>query len=78
MGKIDLLRGYNRLAACKIRFVTQGYIIRNIAETVEKYGISKPTLWRWSKAVYLPKIKLGGKCFYRESDIIKLMNEACR
>ena len=44
-----------------------------IAETVEKYGISKPTLWRWSKDGYLPKVKLGGKCFYRESDIIKLM-----
>ena len=44
-----------------------------ITETVEKYGISKPTLWRWSKIGYLPKIKLGGKCFYRESDIIKLM-----
>ena len=44
-----------------------------IAETVEKYGISKPTLWRWSKDGYLPKVKLGGKCFYREGDIIKLM-----
>ena len=44
-----------------------------IAETVEKYGISKPTLWRWSKDGYLPKVKLGGKCFYRESDITKLM-----
>ena len=44
-----------------------------IPETVEKYGISKPTLWRWSKEGYLPKVKLGGKCFYRESDIIKLM-----
>jgi len=44
-----------------------------ITETVEKYGISKPTLWRWSKIGYLPKIKLGGKCFYRESDIIKVM-----
>ena len=31
-----------------------------IAETVEKYGISKPTLWRWSKIGYLPKVKLGG------------------
>lgn len=44
-----------------------------IAETVEKYGISKPTLWRWSKNGYLPKVKLGSKCFYRESDITKLM-----
>lgn len=44
-----------------------------ITETVEKYGISKPTLWRWSKIGYLPKVRLGGKCFYRESDIIKVM-----
>ena len=46
-----------------------------IAETVEKYGISKPTLYRWSRLDYLPKVKLGGKSFYRESDIIKLLNE---
>lgn len=46
-----------------------------IAETIEKYGISKPTLWRWSKEGFLPKVKLGGKCFYRENDIIKLMKE---
>ena len=44
-----------------------------IAETENKYGISKTTLWRWSKDGYLPKVKLGGKCYYRESDIIKLM-----
>lgn len=44
-----------------------------ITETVEKYGISKSTLWRWSKEGYLPKVKLGGKCFYCESDIIKFM-----
>ena len=46
-----------------------------IAETAEKYGVSKPTLWRWSKEGYLSKVKLGGKCFYRESDIIKLLDE---
>lgn len=44
-----------------------------IAETENKYGISKTTLWRWSKDGYLPKVKLGGKCYYRESDITKLM-----
>lgn len=44
-----------------------------IPETTEKYGVSKPSLWRWTKMGYLPKHKLGGKCFYRESDIIKLI-----
>jgi len=46
-----------------------------ILETAEKYGVSQSTLWRWSKIGYLPKVKLGGKSFYRESDIIKLLNE---
>ena len=44
-----------------------------IAETSEKYGVSQSTLYRWSRLGYLPKVKLGGKSFYRESDIIKLM-----
>ena len=46
-----------------------------ISETAKKYGISESTLYRWSRLDYLPKVKLGGKSFYRESDIIKLMNE---
>ena len=46
-----------------------------IAETAEKYGVSKPSLWRWTKMGYLPKHKLGRKCFYRESDIIKLIEQ---
>ena len=47
----------------------------NIAETAKKYRVSESTLYRWSRLDYLPKVKLGGKSFYRESDIIKLMNE---
>ena len=46
-----------------------------IAKTAKKYGVSESTLYRWSRLDYLPKVKLGGKSFYRESDIIKLMNE---
>ena len=46
-----------------------------IAETSEKYGVSQSTLWRWSKMGYLPKHKLGGKSFYRVSDILKLIDE---
>ena len=47
-----------------------------ITDPVEKYGASKPSLWRWTKMGYLPKHKLGRKCFYRESDIIKLMEQS--
>ena len=47
-----------------------------IAETSEKYGVSQSTLYRWSRLGYLPKVKLGGKSFYRESDIIKLMEQS--
>ena len=46
-----------------------------ITKTAKKYGVSESTLYRWSRLDYLPKVKLGGKSFYRESDIIKLMNE---
>lgn len=46
-----------------------------IPETAKKYGVSESTLYRWSRLDYLPKVKLGGKSFYRESDIIKLLNE---
>ena len=47
-----------------------------IAETAEKNGVSQSTLYRWSRLGYLPKVKLGGKSFYRESDIIKLMEHS--
>ena len=43
------------------------------AETMKMLNVSEPTLWRWSKTGYLPKVKLGRKCFYRESDIVKLV-----
>lgn len=44
-----------------------------IPETAKKYGVSESTLYRWTRIGYLPKVKLGGKSFYRENDIIKLM-----
>lgn len=44
-----------------------------IPETAKKYGVSESTLYRWTRIGYLPKVKLGGKSFYRESDITKLM-----
>ena len=44
-----------------------------IPETAKKYGVSDSTLYRWTRIGYLPKVKLGRKCFYRENDIIKLV-----
>ena len=69
----DLKEFALELLAEREKSSTQSEKYLTIAETVEKYGISKPTLYRWSRLDYLPKVKLGGKSFYRESDIIKLM-----
>ncbi len=33
---------------------------------------SDATLYRWDKSGYLPKVKVGGKVFYRLSDIKKI------
>lgn len=71
----DLKEFALELLAEREKVSTQLEMYLTIAETVEKYGICKPTLWHWSKIGYLPKVKLGGKSFYRESDIIKLLNE---
>ena len=35
-------------------------------------SISDATLYRWDKSGYLPKVKIGGKVFYRQSDIKKI------
>ena len=71
----DLKEFALELLAEREKSSTQSDKYLTIAETSEKYGISKTTLWRWSKEGYLPKHKLGGKSFYRESDIIKLLDE---
>ena len=42
-------------------------------ETAEKLGVDVSTLWRWDKAGYLKKIKIGNAIRYRESDVTKLM-----
>ena len=69
----DLKKFALELLAEREKFSTKSDKYLTIAETAEKYGVSKPSLWRWTKVGYLPKHKLGGKCFYRESDIIKLI-----
>lgn len=43
-------------------------------EAVERYKLSKPTLWRWGKAGLLSSVKLGGKRFYLKSEIEKMLN----
>ena len=71
----DLKEFALELLAEREKASTQPEKYLTIAETARKYGISESTLYRWSRIGYLPKIKLGGKSFYRESDIIKLLNE---
>ena len=42
-------------------------------EVSSKLQVTKTTLWRWAKVGYLNPIKVGGKSFYKSSDINKLM-----
>jgi predicted DNA-binding transcriptional regulator AlpA len=71
----DLKEFALELLAEREKSSTQSEKYLTIAETAKKYGVSESTLYRWSRLDYLPKVKLGGKSFYRESDIIKLLNE---
>lgn len=43
--------------------------------TKEYLGVSYPCLCDWDKAKILPKVKIGGKVFYRRDDILKLTNK---
>lgn len=42
-------------------------------EVCKKYKISKSTLWRWNQEGYLCHYELGGKRYYKESDIKEKM-----
>jgi hypothetical protein len=42
-------------------------------QAAAKIQTTKVTLWRWAKQGYLSPIRVGGKVFYKESDIKKLM-----
>lgn len=42
-------------------------------ETADRLHVDVTTLWRWDKAGYLKRVKLGNKPYYRMSDIKKLM-----
>lgn len=45
----------------------------SINQVVEQYQISKPTLWRWTKAGMLHQIRFGGKRFYSKSELEQAM-----
>ncbi|MGL4519566.1 MAG: helix-turn-helix domain-containing protein [Phocaeicola sp.] len=42
-------------------------------EAAKKVKSTKSTLWRWGKLGYLTPTRIGGKVFYKESDLNKLM-----
>ena len=50
---------------------SEKYLTTN--EVSKRLGVDDSTLWRWNEIGYLKKIKLGNKVFYKESDILKLM-----
>lgn len=44
-------------------------------ETAQMLGVDKSTLWRWDKCNYLPKVKIGSKVRYRQTDVEELMKK---
>ena len=38
-------------------------------EFAQRHGISKPTIHRWVKAGILKQTKIGGKVYYKDSDL---------
>lgn len=42
-------------------------------QAASRIQTTKVTLWRWAKQGYLSPVRIGGKVFYKESDIKKLM-----
>ena len=45
--------------------------VYNASEFAERHKVSKSTLWRWELAGILKKTVIGGKTYYRDSDLIK-------
>lgn len=41
------------------------------AEFAERHRVDKSTLWRWNRDGLLKKTIIGGKVFYRDSDLMK-------
>ena len=47
----------------------------SIDETRQYFGISKPCLYDWTKKGILKSHKVGGRVFYKRSDIDQLTNK---
>ena len=41
------------------------------AEFAERHRVDKSTLWRWNRDGLLKRTIIGGKVFYRDSDLTK-------
>ena len=46
-------------------------------EVIDRYDVSKSTLWRWKKNGYLVPDMLGRKAFYKLSEIEKVCKHKC-
>lgn len=42
-------------------------------EVTEQYRVSKTTLWRWDRCGFLPAMHVGTRVLYKESDVIKAL-----
>lgn len=47
----------------------QGGKLYTPTEFAERHNISKPTIHRWVKAGILKQTKIGGKVYYKDSDL---------
>lgn len=50
-----------------------GDTILTAEQAAHRLRTTKVTLWRWAKQGYLSPVRVGGKVYYKESDIKKLM-----
>lgn len=46
----------------------------SIKEASKRLGVDRSTLWRWDKTRYLVRIAIGGKKYYKESQIQGILN----
>lgn len=43
-------------------------------ETANIFSVSRVTIWKWTKSGILPSVRVGGRVYYRQSDIDKIIN----
>jgi excisionase family DNA binding protein len=41
----------------------------SVNEACELFNVTKGTLWRWNRDGYLKPIKVGGRCYYKQSEV---------